>query len=176
MTAERRGSWRQIVLVVAVFGGAYAFAQLLAQSPLIGKQAPDFGLKIASTEEGAQWFKLSEHEGRVVVLDFWASWCEACRESTGMLNDLAARFGQDPVSFIGVNVEQIGVGELRRAHASFGAVFPTVGDPQGTVQRAYSVRALPTVVVIDRAGKVALSSMGAPRETTLSAAISGALR
>lgn len=153
-------------------------AHWFARSPLVGKPAPDFGLQVVAGEpvDGRSWFQLSETVGRVVVLDFWASWCEACRASTPMLNEVSLKFRDQGVAFIGVNVEPVRAGQVREAHAAFGAVFPSVADVQGTVQRAFAVRALPTVVVIDRAGLVTYAAAGVPSEGGLSSAISTALQ
>ncbi len=169
--------WLRWGLIVTIVIGAYALAHRLSQSPLTGQVAPDFGLEVVAGEPPGDrpWFKLSDFVGRVVVLDFWAGWCGACRESTPMLNELADRFEGDGVAFVGVNVERVGVGKVRASHAAFGAAFPTVVDLQGSVQRAYAVRSLPTIIVVDRGGVVSYASIGAPREGKLSSAISMAL-
>ncbi len=178
MSAGASSAWRQAGLAVLIVGGAYLLAHQISQSPIVGKAAPDFGLQVVAGDplDGRPWFQLSEMAGRVVVLDFWASWCEACRASTPMLNEVATKFRDEGVAFVGVNVEPVRAVQVREAHASFGAGFPSVGDVQGTVQRAFAVRVLPTIVVIDRGGVVSYAAAGSPSEGTLSSAISSALQ
>jgi thiol-disulfide isomerase/thioredoxin len=112
---------------------------------------------------------------RVVVLEFWASWCSACRRATPILNDLHQELSPRGVAFYAVNVEPIDRQRVQAAHAAFGTEFPTLHDRGGEAQRRYAIRVLPTVVVIDRRGMVQWASTGIPSKMRLRAAISEAL-
>ncbi len=96
--------------------------------------------------------------GHVVLLDFWATWCAPCRVSIPKLEDLQSRYGAQGLSVVGISTEDAGDVSLftqRMAmHYGVGA------DPHGSTTRAYGVFSLPTLVVIDKAGKVRDVSVG----------------
>jgi thiol-disulfide isomerase/thioredoxin len=111
----------------------------------------------------------------VVVLEFWASWCGACKRTTPILNELHREFGDRGAAFYAVNVEPIDRQRLEAAHAAFGTEFPTLHDRTGEVQRRYAIKSLPTVIVVDRTGVVRWASTGVPSKMRLRGAIAGAL-
>lgn len=170
-------SWLQWLIVLAVFAAVYAWMTSGSKSPLMGQPAPDLTLPIAAgAKEGTpSQVTLSALNGQVIVLDFWASWCSACRRSIPILNDLEEEFSEDGVSFYAVNVEPIDRQRLQAAHAAFGTAFPTLHDRSGTVQRSYAIKRLPTVIVVGRDGLVRWASTGVPSKMRLRGAISEAL-
>ena len=109
--------------------------------------------------------------GRVVVLDFWASWCQPCRRSIPILNALEAELAGQPVTFLGVNVEQFGPRRLQQVHTELGATFPTLQDLTGEVKARYGVSVLPTLVVLDGEGVVRHVGTGVPNADSLRATI-----
>jgi len=143
-------------------------------SPLMGQAAPDLTLPIAAGAEsgGPTKVRLSDLHGKVVVLDFWASWCGACRRTTPILNELKQELAEQDVLFYAVNVEPIDRQRLQAAHLAFGTDFPTLHDRSGVVQRRYSVRALPTVIVVGPDGVVRWASTGVPSKMRLRGMIS----
>jgi thiol-disulfide isomerase/thioredoxin len=102
---------------------------------------------------------LSRHHGRVVVVDFWASWCKPCRQSIPWLNSLHARYGATGLTIIGVNVDA----ERRDADRFLRDVpidFEIVFDPQGDIARQFKVQGMPSSYVIDRTGKIVETHLG----------------
>jgi thiol-disulfide isomerase/thioredoxin len=130
--------WIHWLVTAMVFVAAYAWMTRGNASPLMGEPAPDLTLAVAAGAEpgGPTKVTLSDMGGQVVVLDFWASWCGACRRATPILNDLNQEFAEQGVAFYAVNVEPIDRQRLQAAHAAFGTQFPTLHDRAGTVQRA----------------------------------------
>ncbi len=118
------------------------------ESALVGKPAPDFTLEYA--DGGA--FQLSKQSGRVVVLDFWASWCGPCMQSMPALDEMAREFG-DSITWIAVNMQ-----EDRRTVASalerLGVAPQVVLDVDGAAAEKFAVTAIPQTVVIDAQGTV----------------------
>jgi thiol-disulfide isomerase/thioredoxin len=169
--------WIHWLLTAMVFVALYAWMTRGDASPLMGEPAPEMTLAIAAGAQpgGPTKLTLSEMGGQVVVLDFWASWCGACRQTTPILNDLNQEFAEHGVAFYAVNVEPIDRQRLQAAHAAFGTEFPTVHDRTGTVQRRYAIKMLPTVIVVGQDGVVRWASTGVPSKMRLRGAISEAL-
>ena len=169
--------WIHGFVTAMVFIALNAWMPRGSASPVRGQPAPDLALSVAAGGEpgGPPKVTLSELRGRVVVLDFWASWCSACRRTTPVLNDLHRELGDRGAKFYAINVESIGRQQVQAAHAAFGTEFPTLHDRTGEVQRRYAVKMLPTVIVVDKDGVVRWASTGVPSEIRLRSAISEAL-
>jgi cytochrome c biogenesis protein CcmG, thiol:disulfide interchange protein DsbE len=102
---------------------------------------------------------VSRYAGRVVVVDFWASWCKPCRQSIPWLNQLKARYAASGLTIIGVNVDA----ERRDAERFLRDVpidFDVVFDPDGHIARQFKVQAMPASYVIDRSGKIVATHLG----------------
>jgi thiol-disulfide isomerase/thioredoxin len=169
--------WIHWLVTAMVFVALYAWMTRGNASPLIGQQAPDLSMAVAAGAEpnGPSKVTLSEMSGGVVVLDFWASWCGACKRTTPILNELRQEFAERGVAFYAVNVEPIDRQSLQAAHAAFGTEFPSLHDRTGTVQRRYAIKMLPTVIVVGPDGTVQWASTGVPSKIRLRGAISEAL-
>lgn len=95
---------------------------------------------------------LAPYAGRVVLLDFWASWCGPCAESFPWLNEMQARYGQD-LAIVGVNVDADAAAAdafLRKHPATFGILR----DPEGALPEFYEINGMPSSVILDRDGRV----------------------
>jgi len=95
---------------------------------------------------------LEKHAGRVVVLDFWASWCVPCRRSFPWMNAMQDKYAQEGLVIIAVNVER----EVENAAAflaEYPANFEIVYDPDAALAKAYDVQVMPSSFVIDRNGE-----------------------
>jgi len=174
-TSPRR--WLHLAVVVMIFIALYVWMTRGNASPLMGEPAPDLTLSIAAGASPGETstVSLSDLGGQVVVLDFWASWCAACRQTAPMLNELKDQFAGQGIAFYGINVEPIDRQRLQAAYAAFGTEFPTLHDRARTVQRRYAIRMLPTVIVVGRDGVVCWASTGVPSKARLRGAISQAL-
>jgi thiol-disulfide isomerase/thioredoxin len=96
---------------------------------------------------------LGELKGRVVYLDFWASWCAPCRESFAWMNRLQQQLGPEGLVIVAVNVdrERRDAERFIRAHP---AHFRIVFDPDGLLPEKFAVQGMPTSFLIDRDGRV----------------------
>jgi thiol-disulfide isomerase/thioredoxin len=92
-------------------------------------------------------------KGKVVYVDFWASWCAPCRESFPWMNRMQSELGHDGLVIIAVNVdrEHADAEQFLRSHA---AQFRIVYDPQGRLPEKFGVRGMPTSFLIDRNGRI----------------------
>jgi cytochrome c biogenesis protein CcmG/thiol:disulfide interchange protein DsbE len=121
----------------------------------VGEPAPPFSLTTADGKTMA----LADLRGRVVYVDFWASWCAPCRRSFPWMNEMQQRYGDRGFTVIAVNVDR------RRADAeqflqSNSAHFAVVYDDRGATPQAYSVKGMPSSYLIDARGTVVDVELG----------------
>jgi cytochrome c biogenesis protein CcmG/thiol:disulfide interchange protein DsbE len=110
--------------------------------------APDFTLPRLT---GGGDFSLASTKGRVVVLNFWASWCDPCKDEAPVLNEIARRY-QGRAEVIGVDTRDVeGLG--RDFADRYGLTFPLLHD-DGSQYRRWGLTGLPETFVIDRRGRV----------------------
>jgi len=96
--------------------------------------------------------RLSDFQGKVLVLNFWATWCPPCRAELPTLQALPEWFGEDKVAVLALNFQEAGR-TVRRFLESSGLKLPVALDANGDITRAWGIRAFPTTVLIDRQGK-----------------------
>jgi len=127
-------------------------------------QAPDFS---ANTLNGVP-LRFSAYRGKVVVLNFWGSWCPPCRAEAGTLTGLAGQYQPKSVTFLGVDVRD-NTASAEAFMRSHGVSYPSVTDPNDTITLDFSsvvpIPSTPTTLVIDTTGHVAGAVFG---ETTYS--------
>ncbi len=117
---------------------------------------------------------LAALRGRVVLLDFWATWCPPCVASMPALDRLHAKLEPAGLTVLALNQEPGDEARVRAFAARRGLSLPIGVDP-GEVAAAYGVHGLPTSFLIDRAGRIRGSYRGIVSEARLEEAISGLL-
>ena len=134
---------------------AFAFFSPYGGRPLQGEPAPDFSLDLFDGSE----VSLSDLRGQVVVLNFWASWCNPCRQEAPDLQEMWEMFEGRGVMFLGLSYKD--AEDASRAFIQeFGITYPNGADPRGKIGRSYGVTAVPETFVIDAEGKVAWIKVG----------------
>jgi len=121
----------------------------------VGEAAPPFALATAAGETVA----LDKLKGRVVYVDFWASWCGPCRRSFPWMSEMQQKYGAAGFTVVGVNVDK------RRPDAEkflqqTPATFTIVYDPAGKTPEAYGVKGMPSSYLVDASGKVVAVESG----------------
>jgi cytochrome c biogenesis protein CcmG, thiol:disulfide interchange protein DsbE len=102
---------------------------------------------------------LSDYRGKVVVLNFWASWCDPCVDELPLLERTHRRIERDNGLVLGVNYKDLSTKALGFKQ-KFGLTFPVLRDPEGRYAEDYASRAFPETFVIDRKGRVAAKRRG----------------
>jgi thiol-disulfide isomerase/thioredoxin len=144
----QRGQPLFLAAALAGLGLSCACSKPAAQAP---QPAPSVKLKLLQAPQ-AELDGWSGLKGKIVVLEFWATWCDACVDSQPHLNELAARFQGRPVQFLSVTSEPEGdVRKFLKTHHLLGWVGL---DPDGAAFDAFGVHSLPHTVVLDAQGKV----------------------
>lgn len=133
-------------------GPAWSQDSLQADPPSeTNPAAPDFSLETIDGDT----FRLSQHQGEVVVLNFWATWCGPCRHEIPGFIELQRQHADRGLQFVGVALQRgAGTDAVRRYAEHMGMNYP-VGVDDGTIAQKYGgVRRLPTTVVIGPEGTV----------------------
>ncbi len=118
-------------------------------SPLVGKPAPDF--KLSSIDGNS--FRLSDHRDRVVVLDFWASWCGPCIQTMPLVDEVVQEIGGDKVRLLAVNIQETEA-RARLAIERLEISCEVLLDHDGQTAAVYGANAIPQTVIVDRDGNV----------------------
>lgn len=144
---------RRVVVFFALAACAGAAAAVQASSD--GTLAPDFTLRSA----GGPNVRLQEHRGRVVMVNFWATWCGPCRQEMPHLNRLYGKYREAGFTLLGVNIDDDQAKAVGLA-TRLGLQFPVLLDTDKSVSRLYDLSTMPSTVLIDRDGRVRYVHLG----------------
>jgi thiol-disulfide isomerase/thioredoxin len=145
-----------VLLSLTLAPSPFSFGQPLAAAS--GVDATQHQLQVASSKVGPHFalrdleglqHELREHAGRIVLVHFFATWCEPCREELSSLSSLAERLGSERASILAVNVAEVPT-RVRRLLESVPVRFPVLLDADRAVTKAWDVSVLPTTFVLDR--------------------------
>ena len=142
---------------------ALMLASLLA-CPATGmaalKDAPDISLPALSGKP----IRIAELKGRVVLLDFWASWCVPCRKSFPEVDALYRELRTRGFEVVAINVDE----QQRNASAfleKYPHSMPIAFDPEGKAATAFDLKAMPSTMILDRGGHIRFTHMGYTEKT-----------
>jgi cytochrome c biogenesis protein CcmG, thiol:disulfide interchange protein DsbE len=167
-------------MVVLVIAGAVGLIALLAygvasESPdtqVKGELAPDISLPPL---EGGEERSLADFRGQVVVLNYWASWCEPCRDESPLLERWHQKISKRNAKVLGVDVLDV-TSDAQDFIAQYGLTYPQLRDKDGSTQDDFGVVAYPETFVIDREGRIAATRRGPVDEEFLREHVTPLLR
>jgi cytochrome c biogenesis protein CcmG/thiol:disulfide interchange protein DsbE len=157
------------LLVIAIV--AWGVWQTQLKQPEEGP-APGFSLPDVATGEQ---FTLSEQRGKVVVVNFWGTWCNPCRVEAPMLQRTYAAYQDQGVVFVGIAAKDVPSKVLDYID-EFGITYPNVMDEGDRLWDAYRIEAVPETFVIDTNGQITKFFRAQPPESELRRAIEEAMK
>lgn len=134
------------------------FALPAAAGVQVGQSAPPISLPLIATGT-PEVLTLDALRGKVVYLDFWASWCGPCRVSFPQLEALREELGPQGFEVLAVNVDEFEPDALRFLE-DVSVTYPVVRDGDGVTPAIYGILGMPTGYLIDRAGTIRLIHQG----------------
>jgi cytochrome c biogenesis protein CcmG/thiol:disulfide interchange protein DsbE len=175
--AGNRRVWLRLALVVIAVGTlagllAYGFSRdpRYIRSPLTSRAAPSFTLTLFDGRTVA----LEELRGKVVLVNFWASWCVPCRTEAPSLEEGWRKYRDRGVVFLGVNIQDKEPDAIRFVE-ELGITYPNGRDASGKISIDYGVWGIPETFVIDRQGRITYKHVGALDLSILTAKLDQAL-
>jgi peroxiredoxin len=146
-----------LLLLLSGLAGAAAQPAVRAslQSAADRKPAPDFALQDPSGKP----VRLSDYRGKVVLLDFWATWCHGCKEEIPWFSDFEKRYGSRGFAVVGISLDEDGWRVVKPFIDTAKVPYRILlgGDP---IAKKYSIEAMPDTFLIDRRGRIAASYVG----------------
>ncbi|HAO78262.1 MAG TPA: alkyl hydroperoxide reductase [Verrucomicrobia subdivision 3 bacterium] len=161
MTMLTAGSW-----------GRCAETNNSAPPSALAKTAPDFAL----TDLSGKTVRLSDFKGKVVLLDFWATWCGPCRKEIPDLIQLQTQYAEQGFTILGIALDEEGAAVVKPLAQRMGINYPLViGTTQAT--DAYGgIQAVPTTLLIGRDGRILKTYLGARDKSEFQRDIQSALQ
>ena len=165
--AGEQGSSRVAILLVGAVILAVVFGIVWMQSAkyellAVGKQAPDFVL----TDLNGKPQRLSDFRGKVVFLNFWATWCKPCREEMPSMEVLHKNFEKDGLVILAVSIDRVTTTkDIPPFIKGMNLTFPVLIDSWGKTDKPYKRMGVPETFIIDRDGVIREIVIG-PRDWT----------
>lgn len=155
-------SLASFAILIAAF--AVVWLQSSKYEPLtVGKEAPDFELPNLDDKP----VRLSDYRGKVVFLNFWATWCKPCREEMPSMEVLYKNFEQDGLVVLAVSIDRVTTKkDIPPFVKSLGLTFPILVDSWGQTDKRYKLMGVPETYIIDRQGVLREKVIG-PRDWAL---------
>jgi thiol-disulfide isomerase/thioredoxin len=148
-----------LIVLVAAAVGWYILQQPAASSTSsiaqVGAPAPQIALPVV----GGGTSNLADDRGKVVLVNFWATWCEPCKSEMPGLQQLADQLHDQPFRLYSVDLQE-DAPSIQAFEQQYGLNLYAVIDEDGTATRAYGVRALPSTFLIDQHGTLHLQRLG----------------
>ena len=166
-------NWKRALLatlgavpLIALF--AYGFTRDPGEipSPMPGREAPLFALDVFAPGEAplaravGDTIRLADLAGKVVVVNFWASWCLACRDEHTTLSETARSYASAPAQFIGVLYNDRSPPAIQWIRDMGGQSYPSVQDDRARTAINYGLYGVPETFIIDPRGRIAYKHIG----------------
>lgn len=161
-----RNLFKVTVLMVALFQGTLgppawahqqAFENMGITRPRTVKLAPDFSLQDIKGNR----VSLEDFRGKAILLNFWATWCQACKEELPSMQRLHESLSNQGIEVVAISIDRNNLDRIKEYAKEYNLTFPILWDPEQKVRRDYFIMGLPTTYLIDSDGKLRGFASGA---------------
>ncbi len=172
---RRRGVWFVLALAGLVAVGAGALWRQLAGDTFSASEPRDGGtlLALALPDPEGRQEALGQWKGKVLIVNFWATWCEPCKEEMPRFMKLQDQYGAKGLQFVGIAIDQ--ADKVRQFAKDIELNYPTLVGGYGAIELSKTLGnrlgALPFTVVLDRAGRVVHTQLGPLKDAQLQSMI-----
>lgn len=128
-----------------------------SSSVAVGMMAPDFEL----ADKAGKVYSLSALRGKVVLINFWATWCPPCRKEMPSMEQLYGNYSKGGLELLAINVETNGPEIIDEFQKEFPHTFPVIFDLNGAVQQDYGVFKFPETFIVNKQGIIVERVIGA---------------
>jgi peroxiredoxin len=163
----KRINHKSVILVIVLALGISIFILLrLNESEIffsgtlkleVGKAAPDFTFPGLD----GKMISLSDHKGKVVLVNIWATWCRPCVDEMPSMEKLYQEFKDDNFEILAVSIDALGAEVVGPFMQKYNLTFPALLDSEGTIRQSYQVTGVPESFIIDQQGVLAKKIIGA---------------
>lgn len=146
--------WAVLAGALAILIGFAMPSYRQGEASIAGRKAPQF-----TFEHGGKPMRLADLRGKVVVVNFWATWCPPCVEETPLLNRLEQRIASRGGVVLGISVDEDSVA-YERFLQDQKVAYPTFRDPSKKISLEYGTSMYPETYIVDRHGRIARKIVG----------------
>lgn len=161
-----RNLFKVSILMAALFLGPLsspvwalqqAFENMGITKPRTERPAPDFSLQ----DINGNTVNLADFRGKAILLNFWATWCEACKEEMPSMQRLYETLSGQGVEVVAISIDRRNFDRIKEFAAQYKLTFPILWDPDQKVRKHYYIMGLPTTYLIGPEGKLRGFASGA---------------
>jgi cytochrome c biogenesis protein CcmG/thiol:disulfide interchange protein DsbE len=160
-------NWKLVALFAAL-----AAAAMLAGCSTPTSPAPDVP-QFSFTSLDGKTVAMKDLANKVVIVDFWATWCGPCREEIPHLNELYAELKGQGLEIVGISMDTTGTDDVKDFAREFRIQYPIVMGDEKVAESFGGILGLPTKFIVDRKGKIAKKYVGLPPAEDLARIVKG---
>ncbi|MEO6096941.1 MAG: TlpA disulfide reductase family protein [Fibrobacteria bacterium] len=135
---------------------AFCFAGVLQAQAADLTKLPQFTLKDL---DGKEW-NSSQLAGKACILDFWATWCNTCKETIPKLSELSAKFKDKGLTVVGISVDKGSTEKIMKAAKKLGITYLVLLDKENSLSKTFGFNGIPSLYVFNRSGALVLAMPG----------------
>jgi len=124
-----------------------------------GEDAISIPLPLLENNKAGKKAEIDSYKGKLIYLDFWASWCGPCRKSLPILNEIRSQYASQGFEVIAINVDE-NLNDALKFLDKYPVDYPILLDPTGKSPQAYKVKGMPTAYLIDEKGTIIYKHIG----------------
>ncbi|GJL80201.1 MAG: hypothetical protein NPINA01_31900 [Nitrospinaceae bacterium] len=141
----------------SVWAHQQAFENMGITKPRVEKSAPGFALQ----DIQGNMVNLEDFRGKAILLNFWATWCEACKEELPSMQRLYEALSSQGVEVVAISIDRRNFDRVKKYAKEYNLTFPVLWDPEQKVRKHYYIMGLPTTYLIDPNGRLKGFASGA---------------